>query len=111
MATFSTDWTSEELKAYILLYCSTADFVVRSKEKKLIKSKIDRTAYKKVKNEFKNDNDSDRLRKINQAVERLKGIDQSPHLLINDIMAMFVSDGSYSELERNLLNRLKILLR
>jgi len=111
MAEYITKWTLEEFKAYLLMYCSTADFVMSNKEKKLIRSKIDTKSYRRLHKEFFSDSESVRLAKIRSTAERYRDTEHSANSLIKDIMALFISDGSYSKLESDLLEQLKSLLR
>ena len=53
----SPNWTKEELKIYILIYCANADFSESKLETEYIKSKIQTSNFDKIHAEFENDND------------------------------------------------------
>ena len=48
MSSLNTNWSRNELRAYLLLYCANANFVKTKEETEQIKSKIDKTLYKKL---------------------------------------------------------------
>ncbi len=111
MAYTPTDWDAEEFKAYVLLYCSTADFELNNRERNIIKSKIGGRSFREIHKEFEKDSPTVRMDKIRTAAERFRYSEQPTRLMIADIMALFVSDGSYNTQEKELLNKLKTLLR
>lgn len=111
MADIFTNWSPEEFKAYVLLYCSNADFVMSNSERNLIQSKIDRKSYKSIRKEFDGDDEALRYQKIRTTAEIFRNSEQSTRSLIAEIKDLFISDGSYNKLERDLLTKLKILLR
>jgi len=110
MTEYITKWAPEEFKAYVLMYCSTADFVMSNKEKKLIRSKIDTKSYRRLHKEFYSDSESVRVAKIRSTAGRYRDSEHPPKNLITDVMALFISDGTYSKLESDLLAKLKSLL-
>ena len=54
MKEFETNWSREELKAYILIYCSQADFVVSQHETDFINSKVNIDSFDSINNEVNN---------------------------------------------------------
>jgi len=111
MEDFTTDWTHQELKAYMLLYCANADFVVTPEEKEYIKSKVGSEEYKKIHREFEADNDYQRIQKINAAIERFQYSKEEIDEAFKSIKDLFLSDGEMDILELNIYRGLKHLLQ
>lgn len=106
----TTDWTKNELLVYLLIWCANADFIEHDYEVELLLSKTNEATIKKIKKEIDRDNDMDRLNKVSDSIERL-GLDKSDvHHLFQEMKEMFLSDGEYSMLEKNLERGLKHLL-
>lgn len=111
MTDFITDWTHEELKAYMLLYSAHADYVVTEEEKEYIKSKVDANDYKKIRREFEKDNDYQRVQKIHSTIERLNYSKEEIDEAFQSIKDLFLSDGEIDILEQNIYRGLKHLLK
>lgn len=107
---FTTNWTHQELKAYMLLYCAHADFVITEEEKDFIKSRIDESKYKRIRREFENDNDYQRIQKINTTIERFNYSKVEIDAAFQSIKELFLSDGKMDILEKNIYRGLKHLL-
>ncbi len=111
MEDFTTNWTHEELKAYMLLYCAHADFNVSKEEKKFIKSKVGDNKYKKINKEFEGDNDYQQIQKINAAIERFEYSKDEIDNIFQSMKKLFLADGEVDILEQNLYRGLKHLLK
>ena len=111
MEEFKTDWSREELKAYILLYCANANFIETKEEKEFIKSKVGEEKYKKVHKEFDRDNDYQRIQKIQHTVERFNYSKHEIDRLFENIKKMFLTDGTIDILEENIYRGLQHLLK
>jgi archaellum component FlaC len=112
MEDFNTDWTHQELKAFMLLYCASADFVITEEEKKFIKSKVNEADYQRIHSEFENDNDYQRIQKIHATIERLEYSKEEIDEAFQSIKDLFLTDGEEIDiLEQNLYRGLKHLLR
>ena len=105
----STHWTKEDLKIYILICCSNADFVESKKEIEYIKSKIKSSNFDKIHAEFEEDNDYQSIQKIQDAlkVHQLEDKDE----LIQEIKELFLVDHHFDAVEENLLLGLKHMLK
>lgn len=110
MEDFTTDWTHEELKGYMLLYCAHANFIVSKEEKEYIKSKVGEEKYKKIRDEFEEDNDYQQIQKINSTIERLQYSKEEIDEAFQSIKSLFLSDGEMDILEQNIYRGLKHLL-
>lgn len=111
MEEFTTNWTHEELKAYMLLYCAHADFSVSKEEKEYIKSRVGEEKYRKIHKEFENDNDYQQIQKINAAIERFDYSKEEIDEAFLSIKKLFLADGEIDILEENLYRGLKHLLK
>lgn len=107
----TTTWTPQELKAYMLLYCAHADFVVSEEEKEFIKSKVNDEAYKRIRSEFDKDNDYQRIQKIDHTIDRLNFSREEIDNLFESIKSLFLADGEFDLLEENIYRGLKHLLK
>lgn len=111
MEEFKTNWTREELKAYILLYCAYANFIETKAEKEFIKSKVGEEKYREVHQEFDQDNDYQRIQKIQHTVFRYNYSKSEIDRLFENIKKMFLSDGPIDILEKNIYRGLQHLLK
>ncbi len=111
MEEFKTNWSREELKAYILLYCAYADFIETKTEKEYIKSKVGEEKYRHIHKEFDQDNDYQRIQKIQNTVARYNYSKSETDRLFDNIKKMFLVDGSMDILEENIYRGLQHLLK
>lgn len=105
-----THWTKEELVAYILLYTAHSNFDEANTEKNVIISKVDMQTFQKIHDEFDKDNDYQSLQKIIKGVEEHNYNNDDLQSLFIDIKTLFLSDGEYDVLERNMFMYLKKIL-
>ncbi|NNK83526.1 MAG: hypothetical protein HKO92_10425 [Flavobacteriaceae bacterium] len=105
-----SNWTKEELVAYILLYAAHCNLEIDNHEKNVIISKVDMQTFQKVYDEFDKDNDYQSLQKIVSALEEEHYSKIELDILFEDIKKLFLSDGSYDTMERNLYSFLKNML-
>ncbi len=110
MTTLTTNWNKKELHTYLFIYCMNADFIEKSDELALIKNKIDDATYVKMHTEYEKDNDFESIQKIQSAFSEHKYSKEQMLTIFNEIKLLFLSDGSYNILERNLMLGLKRLL-
>jgi len=103
-------WTKEELVAYILLYTAHSNFEEANTEKNVIISKVDMQTFQKIHDEFDKDNDYQSLQKIIKGVEDHNYNTNDLELLFADIKTLFLSDGEYDIMERNMFLFLKKIL-
>lgn len=111
MEEFKTNWTHEELKGYMLLYCAHADFNVSQEEKEYIKSKVGVEKYQKIRKEFEDDNDYQQIQKIHNTIKRLEYSKEEIDEAFKSIKKLFLSDGDMDILEQNIYRGLKHLLK
>lgn len=110
MENFTTNWTQEELKCYMLLYCANANFNVTKEEEEYIKLRVEAEKYKNILKEFEEDNDYQHIQKINTTIERLNYSKEEIDEIFQSIKKLFLSDGEMDILEQNIYRGLKHLL-
>ncbi len=103
-------WTSQELKAYILLFAAHANFMEDKKELDFIKKRVGEHNLDHIHDEFDADNDYQRIQKIKAAIERFEYSKDEIDNLFTDIKALFIVDGKFDILEENLFRGLKHIL-
>lgn len=109
MGEFDTDWTKEDLLAYILLYAAKADFVETQEEKDLIIAKVHKEEYDKIHKEIDNDNDYVSAQKIYTTLHSHNYTHEDTDSILSEIKKLFLADGNFDILERNMLIALKRL--
>ncbi|MCB0382275.1 MAG: hypothetical protein KDD05_02935 [Psychroserpens sp.] len=105
-----SNWTKQELIAYILLYVAHSDLKESKKEHDYILSRVDVETYKHIKAEFSEDNDYQSINKIVEAVKADANYSISPEELFADIKLMAFADGEMDQLENACYNILKKML-
>jgi len=111
MMNYSSNWTKEELVAYILLYMANTDFVESNTEKNIIISIVNMNTFQKIHDEFDNDNDYQSLQKIISGLKQHNYSKDDIDALFVDIKLLFLSDGEYDILEQNMFLYLKKILK
>ena len=106
-----TNWTKEELKIYVLIYCANADLTESKVELDLIKSKIETSDFDKIHEEFNNDNDYQGIQKVQSCLEELEYSEEDKNGLLEEMKELFLSDDKYDILEKNLFKGLSRILR
>lgn len=107
----NSNWTKEDLKTYLLIYCANADFSESKIEIDFIKSKIQTTNFNKIHREFEQDNDHQSLQKIQTSIKELNYTEAEIDNLINEVKALFLSDGKFDILEKNIFRGLNHILK
>lgn len=106
----NSNWTKEELVAYVLLYTANSDLNIENHEKNVIISKVDMKTFSKVHEEFEKDNDYQSLQKIIKGLEAHNYSKDDLEGLFVDIKKLFLSDGSFDVMEQSMLAYLKKIL-
>jgi hypothetical protein len=105
-----SNWTKEELVAYVLLYVAHANFVESNIEKNIIISKVDMNTFQNIHDEFEKDNDYQSIQKIISGLKQHNYSKEDLDDLFVDIKLLFLSDGEYDVLEKNMFLYLKKIL-
>lgn len=111
MSEHQTNWSREELEAYLLFYCANADFVETDEEKKVIHSKVSEEVYTKMHLEFTKDSDYQRIQKIISTAERFELSKEEVNILLNEAMEVFHADGKFDILEKEIFIGLRRVLK
>lgn len=106
----STNWNDEELLAYILIYCSLADFSISEEEQAYLTSRFTADFYQRMLAEVENDTEEVRQRKIKDAYDDHIYRNDETDLIYEDIHNIFTIDGEFDQLEKNLLKQLDLIL-
>ena len=106
-----TNWTKNDLKTYILIYCANADFSESKIEIDFIKSKIKHANFDKIHKEFEQDNDFQSIQKMQAALKENNYTNAEKNQLIEDIKTLFLSDNNFDILEQNMLLGLKRIFK
>ncbi len=112
METKVEDWSYEDFKAYLFIYCSFADNIQLPEEREFAISKVGRKKYHEI-HQMIQDESSDviGINKIRNYV-KLNRMDKSQKdQLLKDVELMFGSDGHYHKLEKRLYNTLDKLFK
>ena len=107
----NTNWTKEELKVYILIYCANADFSESKFEVDFIKSKIKTSNFENIHAEYEQDNDYQSIQKIQLSMEEHGYTNDEKDRLFGEIKELFLSDKKYDILEQNLYRGLSHILK
>jgi len=110
MSEFQTNWTKDELIAYILLYAAKADYIETKEEQEIVLARVSKERFDKIHNELDNDNDYVSVQKISDTMHEFNFSNKDIEAIISEIKALFLSDGNFDVLEQNLFRGLKRLL-
>lgn len=106
----NTNWTKQELVAYILLFVAHSDLKETKKEHEYILSRVNQDTYNHIKEEFDADNDYQSITKIVDAVNTEPTYSSNPDELFADIKLMAFADGNMDQMEYAIYNSLKKIL-
>ena len=103
MENYTSSWTKDEFIAYLLLYVAQSDFEESPEEQELIVSKVGKEKFEKIHQELDEDNDYQSLQKIMSHVKAFNYSKCELDELMTEIKTLFLSDGEYNTLEKNML--------
>lgn len=109
MTTQNTEWTFEEFRAYLLLFCAYTNYTETDEERMLIRKFTDAESFERIYEEFSRDNDYQSIQKILGTVDRLDLDRENIDELLKQAVQLFNADGVYDILERNMFRNLKRL--
>ncbi len=108
-STVKTNWTKQEFQTYLFIFCMNADYKETKEELKTISIKSNEAVYEKMHSEFEKDNDYVSIQKLQASINELNYTEEEIKALFDEIKELFLSDGKYEILERNLMTGLKRL--
>ncbi len=104
------NWTKEELIAYILLYAAHSNTDEDNHERNVIISKVDMQTFQRIHDEFDADNDYQSIQKIIKGIEAHHYSKTDLNSLLSDLKLLFLSDGKFDTVERQVYQLIKKLL-
>lgn len=106
----TTNWTDDELLAYMLIYCSHADLSISAEEKEYIVSRFTKDVYDKMLSIYDSDSDEIRMRKIKDGCDDHIYNNNETDVIYEEMHNIFNIDGDFDDLEKNVLNELDKVL-
>ena len=94
------DWTYEDFKTYLFIYCSFADHLEIDKERKVAIEKVGLEKYNEIHAIIENDTDDVGINKIRKYVKHNNITEEKVNDLLWDVADMFLSDGVFHKLEK-----------
>ncbi len=104
------NWTKQELQVYILICCANADFVEKKEEIDYIQSNHSIENYDAIHEEYKKDSDYQRAQKIQAGLKKYNYDINEIQTLVDDMKALFMTDGKFDQVEKNLMIGLRHLI-
>lgn len=101
------DWSYNDFKAYLFIYCSFADHLEVDKERSLAIEKIGKEKYYQIHKLIEEDTDDIGINKIRKYIKINKIAEEKLNDLLWDITEMFLSDGVFHKLEKRLYKSLE----
>ena len=106
----SKEWKRKHFLCYVLLYAASADLIITPEEESYIKQQVGDKSFERVKGEFDQDNDVQRIKKIIAFSEDEDFDEEYSKIVLNDLEDLFLSDGVYSHWEKSIGRALKRLI-
>ena len=109
--TTGENWSKEDLRVYIMLYCANADSNIDKDEIEFIKNKTHNAKYNDLRKEFDKDNDYQGTQKIEGAIKRLGYNENQIEVLVEELKELFWADGNFDTMENAILRHIKRILK
>ena len=107
----ASNWTKDELVAYMLLYAAHSDLKENNHERNVINAKVDKETFQKIHNEFNADNDFQSIQKIVASIDKHNYSKTDLDQLLADIKGLFFADSDFDIREHSMLLFLKRILK
>jgi len=107
MFDYIKNWTKEEYKVYLFIYCAKANFTEADEERNLIKAKFPTDKYDEIHKEIDADSDYKRIQKITVNFKKFYSTEEQFNELCEELKSVFMADGKIDILEENLFRALK----
>lgn len=102
MAAATTNWTKEELKIYILIFCASVDSNATEDEINLIKSKTSPDTYLKMYNAFSAHTEQESIDKIEDSIHLHDFTEMELAEFRQEIYKLFLTDSKFHRKEKSL---------
>ena len=93
MKQLNTNWTNDELKVYIMLFCINSNFKNVAEDINFSSRNIGKEKLNLIEKEFRKDNDYQSIQKICLALEKNNLTSNYLNLFFNEIEVMITSSG------------------
>lgn len=104
MKYIESNWTRDELKIYLTLFCLNTNFTDTNQEVNFSTLEISRSTLKIIIKEFKLDNDFQSIQKIYTSIEKNNYSTYSLNLLFHEIKEVILSSGiKFTYIMKNIL--------
>lgn len=104
------EWTRDDFLAYVLIYAAKADFAEGPKETEFIRDEVGDETYEAIHSEYEEDTDAERIGKIIDYVQGEEFDKEYANMLFHEITELFMSDGEFSLMEKNLRRALQRII-
>ena len=101
------NWTYEDFKAYLFIYCSFADHLEVDTERKLAIEKIGNEKYNAIHKIIVTETDEVGINKIKKYIRINNLSKDKKNELLSDVNDMFLIDGLFHKLEKRLYKSLE----
>jgi uncharacterized tellurite resistance protein B-like protein len=105
------NWTKDDLRVYIMLFCANADLTLKEEEIAFIKEKTHNAKYDDLRAVFENDNDYQGTEKIEKTIKRLGYTEGQIEDLIAELKELFWADGKFDAMENAILHHIERILK
>jgi hypothetical protein len=107
MFDYIKNWTKEEFKVYLFIYCAKANFKEDDEERNLIKAQYAGNNYDEIHREIDSDSDYQRIQKILVNFKKFYSTEEQLNELCEELQSVLMADGKIDILEENLFRALK----
>jgi len=101
------DWSIEDFKAYLFIYCSFADHLQVRAERNYAIEKVGKEEFLKMHKEIEKTPDDISIGMIRSYIKQNKLSEEFIEQLLNEVEGIFLSDGEFHKLERRLFRSLQ----
>ena len=111
MEAVNLTWSYDQFKAYLLIFAAESNQVITKEEKDYIEAQFDSLLIKIVQKEINKDNDFQRIQKIMAYIEQNNLSKTDLDELLQEINAVYQSDGKYDMMEQGVFQFLEKLFK
>ena len=101
------NWSLEDFKAYLFIYCSFADHLQVVAERNYAIEKVGKEEFLKMHEEIEKDTDDKSINMIRRYIKQNDLSEEFVTNLLKEIEGIFLSDGEFHKLERRLFGSLQ----
>ena len=98
----TANWSKQEFKAYLLIFAMQSNQVESIEELDFLNESIELEIQKKIKREISNDNDFQRIKKVQAYIKSNNLSDDELKALLEEIKNIFTCDDSFDAAEQGI---------